>query len=173
MVANGGNVIDAYGWVNAVAPSGLPVRGIIGIRPDPIMFVAVNCADVDKSEEFYTKLGFVRQVSSLILCVMCLQRVMMCVAKRSALRSLADAFLHIPPIICILHKQHKILVMYEQKQMNRNIRMLDLIRVKDNSNHPSLPNLYILHPLRTQWVFYYCRIRNVNRQWYPIQFCGR
>ena len=63
MVSNGGNVIDAYGWVNAVAPSGLPVRGIIGIRPDPIMFVAVNCADVEKSEEFYTKLGFVRQVS--------------------------------------------------------------------------------------------------------------
>lgn len=96
MVANGGNVIDAYGWVNAVAPSGLPVRGIIGIRPDPIMFVAVNCADVDKSEEFYTKLGFVRQVSSLILCVMCLQRMMIGVAKRSALRYLADTFLHVP-----------------------------------------------------------------------------
>ena len=80
-----------------------------------------------------------------------------------------------PTYMCILHKQHKMSVMYEhkQQQMNRNIHMLDSIRVKDNSNHPSLPNLYILHPLRTQWVFYYCRIRNVNRQWYPIQFCGR
>lgn len=61
MVKNGGNVIDAYGWVNVVSPAGLPVRAIVGIRPDPIMFLAVNCADVAKSEEFYNKLGFVRQ----------------------------------------------------------------------------------------------------------------
>jgi hypothetical protein len=64
MVKWGGNVIDAYGWVNVVSPAGLPVRAIVGIRPDPIMFLAVNCADVDKSEEFYRKLGFVRQVRS-------------------------------------------------------------------------------------------------------------
>ena len=64
MVKNGGNVIDAYGWVNVVCPAGLPVRSIIGISPDPIMFLAVNCADVAMSEEFYNKLGFVRQVSS-------------------------------------------------------------------------------------------------------------
>ena len=63
MVKYGGNVIDAYGWVIVVSPAGLPVRGIVGIRPDPIMFLAVNCVDVAKSEEFYNKLGFVRQVS--------------------------------------------------------------------------------------------------------------
>jgi predicted lactoylglutathione lyase len=28
-----------------------------------MMFLAVNCVDVAKSEEFYNKLGFVRQVS--------------------------------------------------------------------------------------------------------------
>ena len=67
MVKNGGNVIDAYGWVNVVSPAGLPVRSIIGISPDPIMFLAVNCADVAMSEEFYTKLGFVRQVSIFVL----------------------------------------------------------------------------------------------------------
>jgi len=61
MVKYGGNVIDAYGWVNVVSPAGLPVRSIVGIRPDPIMFLALNCVDVTKSEEFYAKLGFVRQ----------------------------------------------------------------------------------------------------------------
>ena len=66
MVKNGGNVIDAYGWVNVVCPAGLPIRSIIGISPDPIMFLAVNCADVAMSEEFYNKLGFVRQVSMFV-----------------------------------------------------------------------------------------------------------
>ena len=46
MVKNAGNVIDAYGWVNVVSPAGLPIRAIVGIRPDPIMFFAVNCVDV-------------------------------------------------------------------------------------------------------------------------------
>ena len=61
MVKYGGNVLDAYGWVNVVSPAGLPIRSIVGIRPDPIMFLAINCADVKQSEEFYNKLGFVRQ----------------------------------------------------------------------------------------------------------------
>jgi hypothetical protein len=61
MVKYGGNVIDAYGWVNVVSPAGLPIRSIVGIRPDPMMFLAINCADVKQSEEFYNKLGFVRQ----------------------------------------------------------------------------------------------------------------
>eukprot|EP00977_Amphora_coffeiformis_P005310 scaffold1131_cov161-Amphora_coffeaeformis.AAC.4 len=43
MVKNGGNVLDAYGYVNVVSPSGLPIRSIVGISPDPIMFVALNC----------------------------------------------------------------------------------------------------------------------------------
>lgn len=67
MTKNGGNVLDAYGWVNVVSPAGLPVRGIVGIRPDPMMFLAVNCDDVGKSEEFYGRLGFVRQVSGRLL----------------------------------------------------------------------------------------------------------
>jgi len=61
MVLNGGAVLDAYGIVNVVSPSGLPIRGIVGIAPDPIMFVAVNCADVAKSKAFYEQLGFVEQ----------------------------------------------------------------------------------------------------------------
>ena len=62
MVAAGGNILDAYGLVNVVSPCGLPMRGIVGISPDPIMFVAINCASVQKSKEFYQQLGFVEQV---------------------------------------------------------------------------------------------------------------
>jgi len=61
MVKNGGVVTDAYGFVSVVSPSGLPIRGIVGISPDPIMFVAINCADVTKSKSFYEQLGFVEQ----------------------------------------------------------------------------------------------------------------
>lgn len=64
MTSNGGNIIDAYGFVNVVSPSGLPIRAIVGISPDPIMFVAVNCLDVEESREFYNNLGFVEQVRS-------------------------------------------------------------------------------------------------------------
>ena len=61
LVKNGGNVLDAYGIINVVSPSGLPMRGIIGIAPDPIMFVAINCSNVEKSKAFYQQLGFVEQ----------------------------------------------------------------------------------------------------------------
>ena len=61
MVKNGGNVLDAYGYINVVSPSGLPMRGIVGIWPDPMMFVAINCANVEESRAFYEKLGFVEQ----------------------------------------------------------------------------------------------------------------
>ncbi|KAL7578304.1 hypothetical protein ACA910_012715 [Epithemia clementina (nom. ined.)] len=61
MVQNGGNILDAYGYVNVVSPSGLPIRGIVGIAPDPIMFVAINCANVEASKTFYKQLGFVEQ----------------------------------------------------------------------------------------------------------------
>jgi hypothetical protein len=62
MVAAGGDILDAYGLVNVVAPSGLPMRGIVGISPDPIMFVAINCESVKESALFYEKLGFAEQV---------------------------------------------------------------------------------------------------------------
>jgi hypothetical protein len=62
MVAAGGNILDAYGLVNVVSPSGLPIRGIVGISPDPIMLVAINCKDVQKSKAFYEQLGFMEQV---------------------------------------------------------------------------------------------------------------
>lgn len=61
MTKNGGNILDAYGYVNVVSPSGLPIRSIVGIVPDPIMFVAVNCVNVEESRAFYQKLGFVEQ----------------------------------------------------------------------------------------------------------------
>lgn len=61
MTKNGGNILDAYGYINVVSPSGLPIRGIVGIRPDPIMFLAINCVSVDESRAFYQKLGFVEQ----------------------------------------------------------------------------------------------------------------
>lgn len=61
MVKNGGSVLDAYGIVNVISPAGLPMRGIVGIWPDPIMFVAVRCQDVQKSRVFYEQLGFVEQ----------------------------------------------------------------------------------------------------------------
>jgi hypothetical protein len=62
MVEAGGKITDAYGLVNVVSPSGLPLRGIVGISPDPIMLIAINCKDVKDSREFYEQLGFVEQV---------------------------------------------------------------------------------------------------------------
>jgi len=61
MISNGGNILDAYGLINVVSPAGLPIRGVVGIAPDPIMYVAINCQDVKASKEFYEKLGFVEQ----------------------------------------------------------------------------------------------------------------
>jgi hypothetical protein len=61
MVKNDGNVLDAYGFVNVVSPCGLPMRGIVGIWPDPIMFVAINTPDIAQSRSFYQQLGFVEQ----------------------------------------------------------------------------------------------------------------
>lgn len=61
MTKNGGNILDAYGYVNVVSPSGLPIRSIVGLRPDPIMLVAINCVNVEDSRSFYQKLGFVEQ----------------------------------------------------------------------------------------------------------------
>eukprot|EP00980_Cylindrotheca_fusiformis_P006525 scaffold1384_cov116-Cylindrotheca_fusiformis.AAC.3 len=61
MVEAGGKIIDAYGLVNVVSPSGIPLRGIVGISPDPIMFIAINCKDVKESRAFYEQLGFVEQ----------------------------------------------------------------------------------------------------------------
>lgn len=61
MVKNGGNILDAYGIVNVVSPSGLPIRSIVGIAPDPIMFVALNCPNIAETKAFYEKLGFVEQ----------------------------------------------------------------------------------------------------------------
>mmetsp|Transcript_16387 Transcript_16387/g.35601 ORF Transcript_16387/g.35601 Transcript_16387/m.35601 type:complete len:258 (+) Transcript_16387:348-1121(+) len=61
MVKNDGNVLDAYGFVNVVSPSGLPMRGIVGIWPDPVMFIAINTPDMAASRAFYQQLGFVEQ----------------------------------------------------------------------------------------------------------------
>ena len=61
MVKNGGNVLDAYGYVNVISPAGLPMRGIVGIWPDPIMFCAINCVNINESKSFYEKLGFAEQ----------------------------------------------------------------------------------------------------------------
>jgi len=61
MVANGGKILDAYGLINVISPAGLPIRGVVGIAPDPIMYVAINCQDAKASKEFYENLGFVEQ----------------------------------------------------------------------------------------------------------------
>ncbi len=61
MVKAGGNILDAYGYVNVISPSGLPIRGIVGLVPDPIMFVAIRCVNVEESRVFYQQLGFVEQ----------------------------------------------------------------------------------------------------------------
>lgn len=61
MVKNGGDIIAAYGFADVVSPAGLPMRAIIGIAPDPMMFIAINCEDVKKSRDFYKEIGFVQQ----------------------------------------------------------------------------------------------------------------
>lgn len=60
MSKNGGTILDAYGIVNVISPAGLPIRGIVGISPDPIMFLAINCADAQATaQQFYgQQLGF-------------------------------------------------------------------------------------------------------------------
>lgn len=58
IIKSGGLITDAYGLVSVVSPAGLPVRGVIGIAPDPIMLVAINCVDVSASQAFYRQLGF-------------------------------------------------------------------------------------------------------------------
>jgi catechol 2,3-dioxygenase-like lactoylglutathione lyase family enzyme len=37
------------------------MRGVVGIAPDPLMYVAINCQDVKESKEFYEQLGFFEQ----------------------------------------------------------------------------------------------------------------
>lgn len=66
MVKHGGNVLDAYGFVNVVSPCGLPIRGVVGISPDPMMFVALNCQNIEASKTFYNQLGFIEQVSNQV-----------------------------------------------------------------------------------------------------------
>jgi hypothetical protein len=61
MVKDGGNVYNGYGMVEVVSPSGLPIRGIVGISPDPMMFVALNCQKVKETKKFYEQLGFTEQ----------------------------------------------------------------------------------------------------------------
>jgi hypothetical protein len=61
MVKNGGNIMDAYGFVNVISPVGVPMRGIIGISPDPLMFVALYCKNVKETKEYYEQLGFAEQ----------------------------------------------------------------------------------------------------------------
>jgi hypothetical protein len=61
MVKNGGDIISAYGFVDVVSPSGLPMRAIIGISPDPMMFIAINCQNMKESRKFYEQIGFVEQ----------------------------------------------------------------------------------------------------------------
>ena len=62
MVKEGGNILDAYGKVDVVSPSGLPIRALIGISPDPIMFLALNTPNINESRAFYESLGFTEQV---------------------------------------------------------------------------------------------------------------
>jgi len=63
MVKNGGAVLDAYGLISVVSPAGLPIRGVVGSVPDPIMYVALNCADVESSKAFYRQHGFVERAN--------------------------------------------------------------------------------------------------------------
>ena len=71
MLENGGNILDAYGLVTVVSPAGLPIRGVVGIAPDPIMYVAINCQDVNESREFYEKpRGDIEDISVFLLIFM-------------------------------------------------------------------------------------------------------
>lgn len=69
MTNYGGNILSAYGFVDVVSPCGVPIRSIVGISPDPIMFVALNCADVKKNRQYYEALGFTEQVREMYVSV--------------------------------------------------------------------------------------------------------
>ena len=38
------------------------MRGIVGVAPDPIMFLAVYATDIKRSQSFYEALGMAEQV---------------------------------------------------------------------------------------------------------------
>jgi hypothetical protein len=58
----GGNVLDAYGWVNVICPAGLPSHAVVGVRsPDTLMFVALYCNNVESSANFYANPRFIKR----------------------------------------------------------------------------------------------------------------
>lgn len=61
MMKYGGNVKDAFGLVNVISPAGIPFRSIVGISPDPIMFIAIYTSNIAESCAFYESLGITKQ----------------------------------------------------------------------------------------------------------------
>lgn len=57
----GGEIVSAYGWTEAIAPGGLPLRvSIDGNRRDPFEFVALRTSDISKTTKFYESLGMAK-----------------------------------------------------------------------------------------------------------------
>ena len=61
VLAFGGEVVDAYGVWNVLAPGGVPVRLLVGDeRRDRVMYVAYRVPDAKKAAAFYGAYGFAR-----------------------------------------------------------------------------------------------------------------
>jgi catechol 2,3-dioxygenase-like lactoylglutathione lyase family enzyme len=64
LINTGGQIESAYGYVDVVAPHGLPVRVITAPRRDPFQFVAVRVADVNKAAAYYERAFGMRRVNA-------------------------------------------------------------------------------------------------------------
>eukprot|EP00965_Chrysotila_dentata_P067238 2225273-Pleurochrysis_carterae.AAC.1 len=58
VMANGGEIVSAYGWTNLVAPGGIPLRVRIDeSRRDPFEFVAIRASNMKAAIKHYEGLG--------------------------------------------------------------------------------------------------------------------
>ena len=61
VVAFGGEIESAYGWTDARAPGGLPLRVQIDEqRRDPFAFIALRTSDIAAAQKYYEGLGMVK-----------------------------------------------------------------------------------------------------------------
>ena len=54
-VENGANIKYAYGWVDLDTPNNLPLKIVVGIRRDPLMFACISVSNIDQTVKFLSE----------------------------------------------------------------------------------------------------------------------
>jgi catechol 2,3-dioxygenase-like lactoylglutathione lyase family enzyme len=62
LIDSGGTIESAYGFVEVISPSGLPVRVLTAPRRDPFEFIAVRVADVEAAAAYYERAFGMRRI---------------------------------------------------------------------------------------------------------------